>query len=164
MKRRLETPSQSLGSSTSVNLSNLTFSQKQHALQSARQAEQEGAAQPPIVAALLHGIGHLVNGMGEDIAGRGVDARHEDAGEGWLARYFPPEVTESVKLHVAAKRYLCRIDRAYQDQLSPASLHGLALQDGPFTEEEAQEFEEHRYHPEAVRLRRWDDRTKPRAS
>jgi [1-hydroxy-2-(trimethylamino)ethyl]phosphonate dioxygenase len=113
-----------------------------------------------IVAALLHDIGHLVHGMGEDIAGRGLDARHEDAGEAWLARHFPPEVTEPVKLHVAAKRYLCRIDRAYLSQLSPASLHSLALQGGAFTEEEAREFEEHPYHREASRLRRWDDRAK----
>jgi [1-hydroxy-2-(trimethylamino)ethyl]phosphonate dioxygenase len=135
-------------------------SQKEHALQSAQQAEEEGATQSLIVAALLHDIGHLLHGEGEDIADRGVDARHEDAGEAWLARHFPAEVTEPVKLHVAAKRYLCRIDRAYLDQLSPASLQSLALQGGPFTEEEAREFERHRYHGEAVRLRRWDDRAK----
>jgi [1-hydroxy-2-(trimethylamino)ethyl]phosphonate dioxygenase len=135
-------------------------SQKEHALQSAHQAEQEGATLSLIVAALLHDIGHLVHGRGEDIAGQGVDARHEDAGEVWLARHFPPEVTEPVKLHVAAKRYLCRIDRAYLGQLSPASLQSLALQGGPFTEEEAREFERHPHHREAVRLRRWDDRAK----
>jgi phosphonate degradation associated HDIG domain protein len=135
-------------------------SQKEHALQSAHQAEQEGASQSLIVAALLHDIGHLVHGMGEDIADQGVDARHEDAGEAWLARHFQPEVTEPVKLHVAAKRYLCRIDQAYLGQLSRASLQSLALQGGPFTEEEAREFERHRYHREAVRLRRWDDRAK----
>jgi len=134
--------------------------QKEHALQSACQAEQEGAAPSLVVAALLHDIGHLVHGMGEDIADRGVDARHEDAGEAWLALHFPPEVTEPVKLHVAAKRYLCRIDRAYLDQLSPASQQSLALQGGPFSEGEAREFEQHRYHREAVRLRTWDDRAK----
>jgi [1-hydroxy-2-(trimethylamino)ethyl]phosphonate dioxygenase len=135
-------------------------SQKEHALQSAHQAEEEGATQSLIVAALLHDIGHLLHGEGEDIADRGVDARHEDAGEAWLARHFPAEVTEPVKLHVAAKRYLCRIDRTYLGQLSRASLQSLALQGGPFTEEEAREFEKHRYHREAVRLRRWDDRAK----
>ena len=135
-------------------------SQKEHALQSAHQAEQEGATRSLIVAALLHDIGHLVHGMGEDIADQGVDARHEDVGEAWLARHFQPEVTEPVKLHVAAKRYLCRIDREYLGQLSPASLQSLALQGGPFTEEEAREFERHRYYREAVRLRRWDDRAK----
>jgi len=134
--------------------------QKEHALQSAHLAEQEGAAPPLVVAALLHDIGHLVHGMGEDIADRGVDARHEDAGEAWLARHFPPEVTEPVKLHVAAKRYLCRINHAYLDQLSPASQQSLALQGGPFSEDGAREFERHRYYRQAVRLRTWDDRAK----
>jgi phosphonate degradation associated HDIG domain protein len=135
-------------------------SQKEHALQAAHQAEQEGATQSLVVAALLHDIGHLIHGMEADIADRGVDARHEDAGEAWLARHFQPEVTEPVKLHVAAKRYLCRIDQAYLNQLSPASLQSLALQGGPLTEEEAREFERHQYYREAVRLRRWDDRAK----
>jgi len=135
-------------------------SQKEHALQAAHQAEQEGAPPSLVVAALLHDIGHLVHGLGEDVADRGVDARHEDAGEAWLARHFPPEVTEPVKLHVAAKRYLCRVDRAYLDRLSPASVQSLALQGGPFSEDEAREFERNRYHREAVQLRRWDDDAK----
>ncbi|HTV55562.1 MAG TPA: HD domain-containing protein [Terriglobia bacterium] len=135
-------------------------SQKEHALQAAREAEQEGAPAALVVAALLHDIGHLVHGMGEDIADRGVDAHHEEAGEAWLARYFPPEVTEPVKLHVAAKRYMCRVNPEYLAQLSPASVHSLELQGGPFTEDEAREFERHCYYLEALRLRRWDDGAK----
>jgi [1-hydroxy-2-(trimethylamino)ethyl]phosphonate dioxygenase len=135
-------------------------SQKQHALQAAYQAEQERAPQSLVVAALLHDVGHLIHGQGEDVADRGIDARHEDAGEAWLARHFPEEVTEPVKLHVAAKRYLCRTDPEYFAQLSPASVQSLALQGGPFTDAEAREFEAHRYYREAVRLRRWDDRAK----
>ncbi len=135
-------------------------SQTEHALQAAYQAEQEGAAQTLIVAALLHDIGHLIHGMGEDIADRGVDARHEAAGEAWLARHFPPAVTEPVKLHVAAKRYLCHTDPEYFSQLSPASVQSLALQGGPFSEREARAFESHRHYREALRLRRWDDAAK----
>ena len=135
-------------------------SQKEHALQSAHQAEQEGASAALVVAALLHDIGHLVHAMGEDAAQRGVDAHHEDAGEEWLAQHFSPEVTEPVKLHVAAKRYLCRADPAYLTRLSPASLQSLELQGGPFSEQQAQEFERYRYYREAVRLRQWDDRAK----
>jgi [1-hydroxy-2-(trimethylamino)ethyl]phosphonate dioxygenase len=135
-------------------------SQKEHALQAAHQAEQEGAPPPLVTAALLHDIGHLVHGLPEDIADRGFDGRHEDAGEAWLERYFPPQVTEPVKLHVAAKRYLCRVDPEYRARLSPASQQSLALQGGPFSGDEARQFEEHRYFREAVRLRRWDDEAK----
>jgi [1-hydroxy-2-(trimethylamino)ethyl]phosphonate dioxygenase len=135
-------------------------SQKEHALQAARQAEQEGAQPALVVAALLHDVGHLVHDMGEDIADRSVDARHELAGEAWLAQHFPPEVTEPVKLHVAAKRYLCRVNPEYMARLSPASIQSLELQGGPFIEDEAREFERYRYYLDAVRLRCWDDGAK----
>ena len=135
-------------------------SQTEHALEAAHQAEQEGAPAPLVGAALLHDIGHLVHNLSEDIADRGVDGRHEDAGEAWLAQYFPPEVTEPVKLHVAAKRYLCTVDPEYFAQLSPASVQSLALQGGPFSDTEVREFEQNRYFREAVRLRRWDDGAK----
>jgi phosphonate degradation associated HDIG domain protein len=135
-------------------------SQQEHALQTAWQAEQEGATDALVVAALLHDIGHLAHGLPENIAERGVDARHEDVGEAWLASRFGAEVTEPVKLHVAAKRYLCAVDAAYAAQLSPASVRSLALQGGPFTADELREFQKHRYNREAVRLRRWDDLAK----
>jgi len=135
-------------------------SQTEHALETAHQAEQENAPPTLMVAALLHDVGHLLHGMGEDIADRGVDARHEAAGEDWLSHRFPPAVTEPVKLHVAAKRYLCRTDPDYFDQLSPASVRSLELQGGAFTEHEARAFEAHRYYGEALRLRRWDDAAK----
>lgn len=135
-------------------------SQTEHALQTAHRAELESAPPALVVAALLHDIGHLVHGLAEDIADQGFDGRHEDAGEAWLAGRFPTEVTEPVKLHVAAKRYLCRVDPAYLAQLSPASVQSLVLQGGPFGDDEAREFEGHRYFREAVQLRRWDDLAK----
>jgi phosphonate degradation associated HDIG domain protein len=135
-------------------------SQTEHALQTAWQAEQEGAVGTVVVAALLHDVGHLLRGLPEDIADRGIDGRHEMAGEAWLARSFGPAVTEPIRLHVAAKRYLCAVDAEYRQQLSPASLQSLALQGGPFNAEEVRAFEQHPYHREAVQLRRWDDRAK----
>src|SRR5213080_524201 len=39
-------------------------------------------------------------------APRGTDNRHSAAGADWLAQWFGDEVTEPVRLHVAAKRYL----------------------------------------------------------
>src|SRR5579884_2586321 len=95
--------------------------QQEHALQAAFLAEQAGAPDSLVAAALVHDIGHLIHTEGEDIADRGVDARHEDVGEQWLAGRFGPEVTEPVKLHVAAKRYLCATDPEYRSRLSAAS-------------------------------------------
>jgi gamma-butyrobetaine dioxygenase len=135
-------------------------SQQEHALQAAYLAEQSGAAEALVVAALLHDVGHLLSGLPENLASTGVDGRHEDAGETWLAAYFGPEVTEPVKLHVAAKRYLCAKDPDYAAALSPASVESLRLQGGPLSKEEVQQFERNPYFRDAVALRRWDDAAK----
>jgi predicted HD phosphohydrolase len=110
-----------------------------------------------VVAALVHDIGHLLQNLPEDIADRGSDAHHEDVGHAWLARHFGPEVTEPVRLHVEAKRYLCRVDPGYLKRLSPASVQSLALQGGPFDDAEVREFENRPHYRDAVRLRTWDD-------
>lgn len=135
-------------------------SQLEHALQTAALAEQAGASHALIAAAVLHDIGHLVHGLPETIAAQGVDGRHEVEGERWLAARFGIEVTEPVRLHVAAKRYLCRVDQNYRESLSPASLQSLQLQGGPFDAESARTFESNPFFSDAVELRRWDDKAK----
>lgn len=135
-------------------------SQAEHALQAAALAAVEGATDALVVAALLHDVGHLTGGASEDLAGRGVDGRHEEAGAAWLARAFGPEVAEPARLHVDAKRYLCAADPAYLAGLSPASALSLKLQGGPFDAEELTRFSERPYAADAVRLRRWDDAAK----
>jgi predicted HD phosphohydrolase len=69
-------------------------------------------------------------------------------------------VTEPIRLHVDAKRYLCATDDAYNDGLSAASVRSLRLQGGPFRAAEAEEFIARPYAREAVRIRRWDDLAK----
>ncbi|MCX7354327.1 MAG: HD domain-containing protein [Alphaproteobacteria bacterium] len=133
--------------------------QLDHALQCAALAEREGASSQLVAAALLHDIGHLT-ADDEGAALRGVDARHEIDGSGFLAAWFGGEVTRPVRLHVDAKRYLCAVDPAYFDGLSPASVRSLALQGGPFSAHEAQRFIAQAQASEAMRLRRWDDGAK----
>ena len=137
-----------------------SVSQSEHALQAAHVAEQSGASDALIAAALLHDTGHLTHGLGEDIATQGTDARHEDVGARWLSRYFGPEVTEPMRLHVAAKRYLCAVETDYLAALSPASLESLQLQGGPMTPVEQETFETNPFFRDAVALRKLDDAAK----
>jgi phosphonate degradation associated HDIG domain protein len=135
-------------------------SQKEHALQTAALAERAGVSDALIVAALLHDVGHLVQGPDEHIADRDLDGRHEAAGEAWLANGFGSAVTQPIRLHVAAKRYLCAVDPDYTERLSNASRQSLKLQGGPMSPEEVQSFEQQPFHRDAVRLRCWDDEAK----
>ncbi|MBU6269370.1 MAG: phosphohydrolase, partial [Sphingomonadales bacterium] len=74
--------------------------------------------------------------------------------------YFGPAVTEPVRLHVAAKRYLCAIDPGYRERLSAASELSLQLQGGPFDATQTAAFERHPHFADALRLRRFDDAAK----
>lgn len=127
-----------------------------HGLQAAALAEHEGAPDVLVVAALLHDIGHFLE-LADDAFGY---HKHDGAGGDWLAERFGPEVSEPVRLHVAAKRYLCAIEPSYLDVLSAASVHSLGQQGGPMSAAEAAEFARHPHVDAAVRLRRWDDGSK----
>lgn len=135
-------------------------SQREHALQAAFFAEREKAAPSLIVAALLHDVGHLLHELPIDAPEQGIDDRHEELAARWLAKHFDADVVEPVRLHVAAKRYLCAVDADYHRALSPPSMKSLELQGGPMTADEAREFESQPHFDAAVRLRRWDDEAK----
>ncbi len=134
--------------------------QLEHALQCAAQAEAEGAAPALITAALLHDIGPLIHDLGDSPAARGIDDRHELRGREWLSRWFGEAVTEPVRLHVNAKRYLTATDPGYFATLSAGSVRSLELQGGPFSPELAVGFIGLPHAPDAVRLRRWDEGAK----
>jgi len=135
-------------------------SQLEHALQCAACAERDGASAALIAATLLHDIGHLIHDLPQDIADHGVDTRHESLGSAFLSRHFGPDVTEPVRLHVAAKRFLATTERGYFDLLSPASVQSLRLQGGLMSAEERARFAAERFAGDAIKLRRWDDEGK----
>jgi [1-hydroxy-2-(trimethylamino)ethyl]phosphonate dioxygenase len=135
-------------------------SQCEHALRCAFLAEREGAPGTVIAAALLHDIGHLLHEKGERPALRGIDDKHQELGAEHLLRAFGPAVAEPVRLHVAAKRYLCATDPGYFGRLSAASVRSLALQGGPFTAAATAAFRSMPFAGEAVRVRLWDDAAK----
>jgi phosphonate degradation associated HDIG domain protein len=135
-------------------------SQTEHALQTAWAAQQSGAGDALIAAALLHDVGHLLHDLPENCALAGIDDAHEERGARWLLRTFGPEVAGPVRLHVAAKRYLCATDATYLGRLSEASLRSLGLQGGVFTPEEAARFRAHPHAEAALMLRRLDEEAK----
>lgn len=137
------------------------LAQVEHAVQCAELARTSGADDSLVVACLLHDIGHLLEL--ERTAGspiRGVDDDHEAAGASFLARVFGPQVTAPIALHVAAKRYLCTVEPAYHDSLSPASAKSLILQGGRMSGVELARFEANPSAIRAVALRRWDEMAK----
>jgi phosphonate degradation associated HDIG domain protein len=131
-----------------------------HMLQGAHFAAAEGQRQEIIVAALLHDIGHFTSEFGSFTMKDTEDRLHEEAGATVLAGFFPGVVTDCVRHHVAAKRYLCAVDPAYFDDLSDASVHSLSLQGGPMREAEVAEFEKLENARDIVQVRLYDDRGK----
>lgn len=136
------------------------ISQTEHALQTALAAERGGAEDATVAAGLLHDIGHLLDNKGEEGRLQEVDRYHEQIGARWLARFFPPAVTEPIRLHVDAKRYLCATEPDYQQNLSGASTQSLALQGGVMSDLEAEVFAANPFAASAIALRSWDDQAK----
>lgn len=136
-------------------------SQSVHGVQAAMWGAREGAPTSLRLAALLHDIGHLLE---RDPSGGADhpehDLHHEDLAARFLANWFGPDVTEPIRHHVAAKRYLVSIDPGYLGTLSPASVHSLGLQGGPMSPDEAEAFIALPGAADAVWLRRWDDLAK----
>lgn len=132
-------------------------SMHEHMLQSAALAVREGESPELTAACLLHDIGHFLHDEPEDAAEHGLDTRHESLGADYLAPHFPASVTEPVRLHVTAKRYLFTAEPGYGEALSPASRISLELQGGALTEAELEAFRASPYFQAAVRLRRYDE-------
>lgn len=138
--------------------------QQQHALQCAHLAEQADASPALVAAALLHDLGHLL-APEQGPKPIGADDLHQFMALPFLRGVFPEAVLAPIRLHVDAKRYLCRVDPSYWAGLSPASKKSLVLQGGPFSAEEAHAFMAQAFAADAVALRRWDDGAKnPEAS
>ncbi|EJE50070.1 phosphonate degradation operons associated HDIG domain protein [Acidovorax sp. CF316] len=134
--------------------------QLEHALQCAHLAEQSGADDELITAALLHDLGHLLNDLGESPTLRGVDDLHQFYALPFLRGLFSERVLDAIRWHVDAKRYLCAVQPQYLAALSEDSRRSLQLQGGVFKPEEAQEFLARPHAHDAVRVRLWDDLAK----
>ncbi len=134
----------------------------EHSLQAAWFVQRKGDSETLIAAALLHDLGHLLHSEGEDAATHGLDTRHEELAAEALAEHLPAAVLGPIRLHVAAKRYLCFAEARYLGALSPASVVSLALQGGPMSVDEAESFLALPHARDAITLRHADDAAKVR--
>jgi phosphonate degradation associated HDIG domain protein len=129
----------------------------QHMEQTAACAVADGASDSLVISALLHDIGHFVGDHPIDALDKGNDNYHDEVGARFLEPYFPAAITEPIRLHVAAKRYLCATDDSYHGRLSAASVNSLNVQGGPMNKQEVEQFEDKSFNQDAVRLRLYDD-------
>jgi predicted HD phosphohydrolase len=132
--------------------------EREHALQTALLAEEAGADDATVAAALLHDVGRLL--IDADPGFVAADRAHDKVGERYLRQWFGAAVTAPVGLHVAAKRYLCATESDYLDRLSPVSVRSLEVQGGPMSEAEVEAFRAGIGWEAGVQLRRWDDEAK----
>ncbi len=132
-------------------------SMSQHMEQSAACAFADGARDSLVISALLHDIGHFVGEHPIEALEKGIDNAHEEVGARYLEPYFSASIIEPIRLHVAAKRYLCATDNDYLAHLSDASVNSLGVQGGPMSAAEVTAFEARPYHRGAVQLRLYDD-------
>jgi len=129
----------------------------EHMLQGATLAEQSGQPEEIIVGALLHDIGHFTSEFGTFSMDDTEDRFHEEAGARVLERFFPTVITDCVRFHVAAKRYLCATRPEYFSRLSEASVHSLHLQGGPMSPDEVTEFAQNPNLKQIIAVRYLDD-------
>ncbi len=122
-----------------------------HAMQCAAQAIGDGADDELVLAAALHDIAHsplLPDGPAHDTVARD-----------WLTPRYGERVGWLAGAHVAAKRYLAATDPGYL--LSETSARSLRQQGGAAVDPA---FVDHRWWPDALRLRRYDDAAKDPAA
>jgi phosphonate degradation associated HDIG domain protein len=141
-----------------------SVTQLEHALQCAFLAEQSGADDEIITAALLHDLGHMLHDLNSEFGPsptvHGVDDVHQYIALPFLRGLFSNKVLSAIQLHVDAKRYLCAMRPEYFTSLSADSVRSLKLQGGIFSETEAKVFIGQLGAEDAIRVRIWDDLAK----
>ena len=131
----------------------------EHMVQTAMLAEQNHSSESLICACLLHDYGHFIIEDPNQLVSKSVDGKHENIAFNFLKNYFKPAIVEPIKLHVQAKRYLCR-NKSYWNILSEASKVSLKLQGGIMSDNEAKKFVSLKFHEQAILLRKYDDEGK----
>ena len=131
----------------------MALSQLDHALQTAASLATTSSGDAELVAAgLVHDIGHLLPGVG--------DESHAVAGANAVRGALGARVAGLVALHVEAKRYLVTTDPGYGGELATDSAASLTRQGGSLTAAQAEAFRARPLAGAAVALRRADEHAK----
>ena len=134
--------------------------QIEHMTQAAMLAEENNENEEFIVACLLHDLGHLLTKDGMKMGDYGV-ANHEKLGSLFLKKMgFSVYICNLVEGHVTAKRYLTYKNPIYYNKLSEASKTTLKYQGGPMSQPEAEEFENHPFFDDILKIRKYDEMSK----
>jgi predicted HD phosphohydrolase len=103
------------------------------------------------IAGLLHDIDHVIGCH---------PSLHGDVAVAFLADLFPKPVTEMIRLHVPAKRFLIARDPTYRDRLTSASEATLRSQGEAMAIDEIELFQAEPLARRATALRRADEQAK----
>ena len=128
----------------------------EHMIQSAMLAEKNKSSTSLVCASLLHDYGHFILDNPDELINQKKDGKHEEIAYQYLKKYFKENVTEPIKNHVKAKRFLSR-DQKYYKILSPASIASLHLQGGVMNDNEAKEFQKEKFFEDSIKLRKFDE-------
>jgi len=131
----------------------------EHMIQTAMLAEKAKCNDNLICSCLLHDYGHFILESPDELVKKNLDGKHEDIGYEYLKNIFKKEITDPIRYHVQAKRYLAR-DKNYFELLSEASKISLKLQGGVLNDDESTKFEEQDYFKSTILLRKFDDAAK----
>ena len=138
-----------------------SVTQLEHALQAADLASKSVSEPILIASALLHDIGHLlIDEFSGDDRFLLNDLNHELIGARFFEKYLPKEAIATIRLHVPVKRYLCSTEKDYFSSLSNASKRSFELQGGYLTIKQQKSIEQEDYLQSAIKIRKWDDKSK----
>ena len=130
-----------------------------HMIQTAMLAEKDNSPKSLVCSCLLHDYGHFIIENPDILVSKLLDGKHEYLAFKFLNKYFKPDIVEPIKLHVQAKRYLCR-DNSYFNLLSKASKISLKLQGGILNDDESKEFKKKKYFKNSILVRKFDESAK----
>jgi predicted HD phosphohydrolase len=119
-----------------------------------------------LAAAMLHDVGRyavpqeLVSDTLQDVEIVDDARGHGERGAQLMANMLPARSLFCIRYHAESKLYLCQTNPNYRAKLAGASVKTLAVQSANYDQARLDELSGHRWWPDAIRVRVWDDTAK----